>query len=208
MSHVMPDNVGKVKLYRDDVPLFSRFQIEHQIESAYSRGGRPALRRRDRHRPHRGADRDRRQLGARHQGRRHRGDRVPHQPGSGRRSRPPAAPARPRRPDRDRLHRHGVAAQPARGREPPARRAEVRPRARADRQDLALRPDGAVAPAPAGLAGGNRAHQLPALQRHRLHPRHRIDRAARPAHHPGRGDEGEHRRRCTPRCRSTFPRSC
>ena len=37
MSHVMPDNVGKVKLYRDDVPLFSRFQIEHQIETAYSR---------------------------------------------------------------------------------------------------------------------------------------------------------------------------
>jgi ribonuclease E len=37
MENVMPDNVGKVKLYRDDVPLFSRFQIEHQIESAYSR---------------------------------------------------------------------------------------------------------------------------------------------------------------------------
>jgi ribonuclease E len=37
MAHVMPDNVDKVKLYRDDVPLFSRFQIEHQIESAYSR---------------------------------------------------------------------------------------------------------------------------------------------------------------------------
>ena len=37
MAHVMPDNVSKVKLYRDDVPLFSRFQIEHQIESAYSR---------------------------------------------------------------------------------------------------------------------------------------------------------------------------
>src|SRR5262245_35025880 len=37
MATVMPDNVGKVKLYRDDVPLFSRFQIEHQIESAYSR---------------------------------------------------------------------------------------------------------------------------------------------------------------------------
>ena len=34
---VMPANVAKVKLYRDDVPLFSRFQIEHQIESAYSR---------------------------------------------------------------------------------------------------------------------------------------------------------------------------
>jgi ribonuclease E len=37
MSHVMPGNVARVKRYRDDVPLFSRFQIEHQIESAYSR---------------------------------------------------------------------------------------------------------------------------------------------------------------------------
>jgi ribonuclease E len=37
MAHVMPANVNKVKLYTDPVPLFSRFQIEHQIESAYSR---------------------------------------------------------------------------------------------------------------------------------------------------------------------------
>jgi ribonuclease E len=37
MGHVMPQNVGRAKLYRDDVPLFSRFQIEHQIETAYSR---------------------------------------------------------------------------------------------------------------------------------------------------------------------------
>ncbi|MGW8184325.1 MAG: Rne/Rng family ribonuclease, partial [Burkholderiales bacterium] len=37
MGHVMPQNVGRIKLYRDDVPLFSRFQIEHQIEYAYSR---------------------------------------------------------------------------------------------------------------------------------------------------------------------------
>ncbi len=37
MAHVMPDMVHRVKLYRDDVPLFSRFQIEHQIETAYSR---------------------------------------------------------------------------------------------------------------------------------------------------------------------------
>ncbi|HWS76288.1 MAG TPA: Rne/Rng family ribonuclease [Quisquiliibacterium sp.] len=37
MAHVMPANVHKVKLYHDDVPLFSRFQIEHQIETAYSR---------------------------------------------------------------------------------------------------------------------------------------------------------------------------
>ncbi|MBV8665676.1 MAG: Rne/Rng family ribonuclease [Burkholderiaceae bacterium] len=37
MTHVMPDMVHRVKRYRDDVPLFSRFQIEHQIETAYSR---------------------------------------------------------------------------------------------------------------------------------------------------------------------------
>ena len=37
MSVVMPDNMHKVKRYHDDVPLFSRFQIEHQIETAYSR---------------------------------------------------------------------------------------------------------------------------------------------------------------------------
>lgn len=37
MAHVMPNFADRIKLYRDDVPLFSRFQIEHQIESAYSR---------------------------------------------------------------------------------------------------------------------------------------------------------------------------
>ncbi len=37
MSQVMPHNVNRVKRYHDDVPLFSRFQIEHQIESAYAR---------------------------------------------------------------------------------------------------------------------------------------------------------------------------
>jgi len=37
MSTVMPDNVNRIKLYVDDVPLFSRFQIEHQIESAHAR---------------------------------------------------------------------------------------------------------------------------------------------------------------------------
>ena len=37
MSQVMPNNVNRVKRYHDDVPLFSRFQIEHQIESAYAR---------------------------------------------------------------------------------------------------------------------------------------------------------------------------
>jgi len=37
MAHVMPEHAHRVKRYRDDAPLFSRFQIEHQIESAYAR---------------------------------------------------------------------------------------------------------------------------------------------------------------------------
>lgn len=37
MSLVMPNYADRIKFYSDDVPLFSRFQVEHQIESAYSR---------------------------------------------------------------------------------------------------------------------------------------------------------------------------
>ncbi len=37
MDHVMPGNVSRVKLYEDEIPLFSRFQIEHQIETAFAR---------------------------------------------------------------------------------------------------------------------------------------------------------------------------
>ena len=37
MNHVMPEHGHRVKRYRDDAPLFSRFQIEHQIETAYAR---------------------------------------------------------------------------------------------------------------------------------------------------------------------------
>lgn len=37
MSTVMPNNVHVIKRYQDDVPLFSRFQVEHQIESAHAR---------------------------------------------------------------------------------------------------------------------------------------------------------------------------
>jgi len=37
MQQVMPHNVAKLKHYQDSIPLFSRFQIEHQIEDAYAR---------------------------------------------------------------------------------------------------------------------------------------------------------------------------
>ncbi len=37
MQQVMPNNLRKLKLYQDTVPLFSRFQIETQIENAFER---------------------------------------------------------------------------------------------------------------------------------------------------------------------------
>ncbi|MEN8132430.1 MAG: Rne/Rng family ribonuclease, partial [Pseudomonadota bacterium] len=37
MQKVMPHNLKKLKLYKDNVPLFNRFQIESQIESAFDR---------------------------------------------------------------------------------------------------------------------------------------------------------------------------
>ncbi len=37
IRQVMPHNLRKLKLYQEDIPLFSRFQIETQIESAFQR---------------------------------------------------------------------------------------------------------------------------------------------------------------------------
>ncbi|BBN60044.1 Rne/Rng family ribonuclease [Hydrogenovibrio marinus] len=37
IQHVMPHQVYKVKPYQDSIPLFTRFQVESQIESAYMR---------------------------------------------------------------------------------------------------------------------------------------------------------------------------
>jgi len=37
MTQVMPHNLEKLKLYKDSDPLFTRYQIEYQIESAFSR---------------------------------------------------------------------------------------------------------------------------------------------------------------------------
>jgi ribonuclease E len=37
MQQVMPQNLKRLKLYQERVPLFTRFQIESQIESAYQR---------------------------------------------------------------------------------------------------------------------------------------------------------------------------
>ena len=37
VAQVMPNSVNKIKFYEDTVPLFNRFQVENQIESAYRR---------------------------------------------------------------------------------------------------------------------------------------------------------------------------
>ncbi|MBS3959715.1 MAG: ribonuclease E [Xanthomonadaceae bacterium] len=37
MQQVMPNSLRKLKLYKDTIPLFNRFQIESQIENAYDR---------------------------------------------------------------------------------------------------------------------------------------------------------------------------
>ena len=37
IQHVMPVDLPKLKLYEDHIPLFSRFQVESQIESAHDR---------------------------------------------------------------------------------------------------------------------------------------------------------------------------
>ncbi len=37
LQHVMPQQLSRLKLYKDEVPLFSRFQIESQIELAHER---------------------------------------------------------------------------------------------------------------------------------------------------------------------------
>ena len=149
MAHVMPANVNRVKLYKDDVPLFSRFQIEHQIETAYAR--QVAL-------PSGGAiviDHTEALVSIDVNSARatKAGDIETTAFNTNLRSRgrdcAPAAAARPRRPHRHRLHRHGEHQEPARSRGAREGRAALRPRPRAARQDLALRTDGALAPAAA-----------------------------------------------------------
>ena len=196
MSHVMPDNgTPRQALPRRRAAVLALPDRAPDRDRVLAHG-HPAVGRRDRHRPHRGAGLDRRQLGARHARQRHRGDRVPHQPRSRRRDRAPDAAARPGRPDRHRLHRHGGVEEPARGRDSAcAMRCATTARACRSARSRASACWSCRASACARRSSEGSAHHLPALQRHRPHPRHRIVRAAHPAHHPGRGDEGEHRRR-------------
>jgi ribonuclease E len=191
MSHVMPQNVARIKLYKDDVPLFSRFQIEHQIESAFSRavnlpaGGAVVFDHTEAlvaidvnsARATKGADIEEtafrtnmeaadeiaRQLRLRDLGGLIVIDFIDMENSRNQREVENRL--------RDACTTTGPACRPARFR---------------------ASADGAVAAAAAPVARGNRAQCLPALPRRRPHPRYRVHRAAHPAHHPGRGHEGEH----------------
>ena len=158
--------------------------------------GAAQVRRLHRHRRHRGAGRHRRELRPRHPRGLDRGDRAQDQHGGGRGSRPADAAARPRRPDRHRLHRHGGPAQQRRRREEAQGQAQDRPRPHPGRPHLRLRPARDVAPAAA--PGHDRGdHQgLPALPRHRPGPLRRLDGAGAPARDRGGGRQGSARRRC------------
>src|SRR5580658_1687894 len=151
MQRFMPtDAQRRLKLYTDDIPLFTRFQIESQIESAYAHkvqlpsGGSIVI---DYSEALVSIDIN----SARHAWQRHRDDRHQYQSRGRGRDCPPAAHPRHRRPHRHRLHRHGVHQEPARGRGPAARRDEDGPRAHPDRTAVALRTAGDVTPAAAAL---------------------------------------------------------
>ncbi len=121
MQQVMPHNLSKVKLYQDTVPLFTRYQIESQIESAFQRevqlpsGGAIVIDHTEAlisidinsARATKGGDIEETALNTNLE--------------AADEDRPPAAHPRPGRPDRDRFHRYGPQPQPARGGKPPAR---------------------------------------------------------------------------------------
>ena len=207
MSMLMPSRARRVKLYKDELPLFHRHGVEEQLDGLHQPVLHLQVGRLDRDPYDRGADRDRRQLGPLDARAQHRGDRAQDQSRGGRGDRPPAAPARHRGAGGDRFHRHGRDAQSARGRAPAAGASEDRSGAGPARSDQRLRPARAVAPAPAPQLPGAEHAAVPDLQRLGRDPLGRIggvagaprDRARR---HQGQGGRAR-RAACRWRSRST-----
>ena len=109
MRMLMPQHAQKVRSYRGRRALRPARGRGAARRHALARGAAP-LRRLRRHQPDGGAGRHRRELRPLHARAAHRGHGAAHQPGGRGRDRAAAPPARPRRPDRHRLHRHGVRA--------------------------------------------------------------------------------------------------
>ena len=97
MKMLMPSHAKNVKHYADALPLFSRFQVESYLSRDVQPGGAAQVRRLHRHRRHRGAGRDRRELGAGDARGLDRGHRAQDQPRGRRGGGAADAAARPRR---------------------------------------------------------------------------------------------------------------
>ncbi len=203
MSYVMPGNVGRLKLYQDHTPLFSRFQIEHQIESAFSRsvslpsGGAIVIDHTEAlvsidvnsARATRGSDIE----------------------DTAFKTNMEAAEEVARQMRLRDLG--GLVVIDFIDMENPKHQRDVetscamrskRPRPRANGQTFAFRPFGIEPPTSETDFGRKQPRRLSALRQHRRHPRHRIHRPARFAYGSGRSDERQHRRSaCTSarRCR-------
>ena len=192
MRMLMPSHAKNVKPYRDNLPIFGRFGIESQLDAMFQpvvqlRSGGYIV-----HQPGRGAGRHRRQFGPRHPRAPYRGHRAQDQSRGRRGDRPAAAPARSRRADRHRLHRHGREAQQPHGRAAVEGGPQARPRAHPGRAHLAFRPPGDVAPAHPLERAGKLDREMPALRRHRPCALGLLGRAAAPARDRGNAAQGRH----------------
>ncbi len=164
MKMLMPSNVRAVKQYRDGQPLFSRMGVESQLDAMFSPTVQLLIRRLHRDQPDRGAGLDRRQLRPLHPRTPHRGYCSQDQPRGRRGSRKAAPPARPRGPDRYRLHRYDEAQQPL-GRTQTERLPEAGSRANPGRTHFAFRPARNVTPAHSRQRAGKFDGALPAMRR-------------------------------------------
>ena len=164
MRMIMPSHAKNVQLYKDDQPIFSKYQRRGPARPDVLAAGHPALRRLSGDQPDRSAGLDRRQLGPLHQGAQYRGHGAPDQSRSGRGSRPAAPPARSRRPHRHRLHRHDrEPLQPGGGAQAQGR-AQERPRPHPGRPHQPFRPDGNEPPAHPLRRGRELDAQVPGLR--------------------------------------------
>ena len=166
MKMLMPANVRAVKQYRDGQPLFSRMGVESQLDAMFSptvqlrSGGYIVI--------------NQTEALVSIDVNSGRSTREHHIEDTALKTNLEAAEevarqlrlARPRRPDRDRLHRHGREAQQPLGRAQAERLPAAGPRPHPGRPHLAFRPVGNVAPAHPRQRAGEFDRALPAMRRH------------------------------------------
>ena len=190
MRMLMPSHAKNVKLYRDTLPVFTRFGIESQLDAMFS----PVMQLRS------GGYIVINQAEALvaidvNSGR---ATREHHIEDTALKTNMEAAEEIARQlrlrdlagPDRHRLHRHGREAQQPHGRAPAEGMPAARPRAHPGRPHLAFRPAGNVAPAHPLERAGKLDREVPALRRHRPRALGLVGRAAAAALDRGNAAQG------------------